>query len=108
MSDKQQVKWDKKSFMTSFYVNSGDKHKDWASFYGAMNKMCKAATGDDVKELPLLMRCSSVNRYLKKAGLEEWSFPPRPKKAPKSAEPSIKDIALEILGGDADGIIPLK
>ena len=108
MSEKQTKKWDKKSFMTTFYINSGDKHKDWASFYAAMNKMCKTATGEEVKELPLLMRCASVNRYLKKAGMEEWTFPPRPKKTPAKAEPSIVDVALEILGGDKEGVQVIK
>jgi hypothetical protein len=107
MSDNTSKKWDKRGFMTAFYVNSGDKHKDWASFHKAMSEMSVAGGHEELKEIPLLMRCASINRYLKKAGMDEWIHPAKPKKQPAKKK-STADIAREIMFGDEDGISVIK
>ncbi len=107
MSDNTSKKWSKRAFMTAFYTNSGEKHKEWASFYKAMCEMAIAAEAEPPTEIQLLMRCASINRYLKKAGMDEWKHPQKPKKQPAKKE-TTADIAREIMFGDEDGVSVVK
>ena len=95
MSDK---KWGKEEFMNSFYANSGKKHTAWSGFHKAMSAAATKAKTGSITELRLAMRCGAVNAQLKKAGMDAWNFPARPKKAAVKP-PSVADIAKKIMSG---------
>ncbi len=100
MKSKQEaVKWDREDFLKSFFVKKGDQHADWASFYGAMNDGCMAATGSALDENVLSMRCGAAKAYYSKSGGSEWSYPARPKKTPEKP-PTIAELMAKIEAGE--------
>lgn len=104
MKDKQEAaetKWESVDFLKAFYVNRGNVHKDWESFYGAMNDACMAVTGSILDENVLSMRCGAAKAYYRKAGGTEWTYPERPKKTPKKKD-TIAEIMAKIEGGEIE------
>ncbi len=95
MADK---KWGKEPFMTSFYKNSGNKHKTWGSFHKAMDAESKKAGCGSLDDLRLAMRCGAINAQLRKGGIDEWKFPERPKKE-AAKPPSVVELAKKIASG---------
>jgi hypothetical protein len=96
--------WAKEDFMVAFLENQNPKHvksgrtptENWKSFHKAMNAASNKAGAGDITELRLAMRCGAINAQLKKAGIDEWNHPPRPR-AEQPKPKSVATLALELL-----------
>lgn len=101
------TKWEKLDFLKAFYMNRGDVHQDWTSFYSAMSDACLHATGSVLSENSLSMRCGSVKAQASKNEGQAWEYPQRPSTAaPK--EPTMWELMQRIEAGEIDLVVDAK